>query len=222
VEQFAGHCHIVAIAADIQETTQDRTVCSQLSRLLPAATSDTCFFFFFLHRSHIFFKLFFFVRCPRSLWHYATLISSFNNNNNSFCPTIVVIWYCNINMRKLIGVTSIRPNASYVPSITVIGNYTTLHTFNGPLYGTTQVSRYQKGKTDLDFTEARDSEWHQLGCMQVCTSIWTDNHASTPPLSFLQAGCPFCCPTNSIKAHTIIRSLDLLLSCILDLRLCCQ
>jgi len=30
------------------------------------------------------------------------------------------------------------------------------------------VSRYQKGKTNLDFTEARDSEWqwHQLGHMQ--------------------------------------------------------
>ena len=29
---------------------------------------------------------------------------------------------------------------------------------------------YQKGKTNLDFTEARDSEWHwhQLGHMQVC------------------------------------------------------
>jgi len=48
VEQFAGHCHIVAIAADIQETTQDRTVCSQLSRLLAVATPDTCFFFFSL------------------------------------------------------------------------------------------------------------------------------------------------------------------------------
>jgi len=29
------------------------------------------------------------------------------------------------------------------------------HPFNGPLSGTTQVSRYQKGKTNLDFTEAR-------------------------------------------------------------------
>ena len=50
----------------------------------------------------------------------------------------------------------------------------------------TQVSRYQKGKTDLDFTEARDSEWqwHQLGHMQVSTSLQTDNHTSTPPLSF--------------------------------------
>jgi len=48
------------------------------------------------------------------------------------------------------------------------------------------VSRYKKGKTNLDFTEARDSEWqlHQLGSMQVCTSLETDNHASTPPFSF--------------------------------------
>jgi len=39
---------------------------------------------------------------------------------------------------------------------------------NGPLSGTTRVSRYQKGKT--------------------------------PPLRFLQAGCPSCRPTNSVKA----------------------
>jgi len=64
------------------------------------------------------------------------------------------------------------------------------------------VTRYQKGKTNLDFSEARDSEWkwHQLGHMQVCTSLQTDNHASTRPLSFLQAGCPFYRPTNSVKA----------------------
>jgi len=36
--------------------------------------------------------------------------------------------------------------------------------------------------------------------MQICTSLQTDNHASTPPLSFLQAGCPSCHPTNSVKA----------------------
>jgi len=79
---------------------------------------------------------------------------------------------------------------------------TLLHTFNGPFSGTTQVSRYQKGKTNLDFTEARDSEWqwHQLCHMQVCTTLQTDNHASTPPLSVLHAGCPFCRPTNSVKA----------------------
>jgi len=70
------------------------------------------------------------------------------------------------------------------------------------LSGTTRVSWYQKGKSNLDFTEARDSEsqWHQLGHMQVCTSLQTDNHASTPPLSLLQAGCPSCRPTHSVKA----------------------
>jgi len=50
------------------------------------------------------------------------------------------------------------------------------------------VSQYQKGKTDLDFTEARDSEWqwHQL--------------------CFLQAGCPSCRPTNSVKALKATKS----------------
>ena len=36
--------------------------------------------------------------------------------------------------------------------------HTHTHTFNGPFSGTTHVSRYQKDKTNLDFTEARDSE----------------------------------------------------------------
>jgi len=64
------------------------------------------------------------------------------------------------------------------------------------------VSQYQKGKTNLDFNEARDSkwQWHQLGHMQVCTSLQTDNHASNKPLVFLQARCPSCRPTNSVKA----------------------
>ena len=62
--------------------------------------------------------------------------------------------------------------------------------------GTTRVSRYQKGKTDLDFTEARDSEWqwHQLGHMQVSTSLQANNHASTPLLSFFTGRMPFLSP----------------------------
>ena len=53
------------------------------------------------------------------------------------------------------------------------------------------MSRYQKGKTNLDFTEARDSEWqwYKLGHMQVCTSLQTDNHASTPPHGRTQLNC---------------------------------
>jgi len=43
--------------------------------------------------------------------------------------------------------------------------------FNGPFSGTTLVTQYQKGKTNLDFTEAKDSEWqwHQLGHMAPCS-----------------------------------------------------
>jgi len=54
----------------------------------------------------------------------------------------------------------------------------------------------------MDFIEARDSEWqwHQLGRMQVCTSLQTDNHASTPPLS-LTDRMPFL-PPNQQREST--------------------
>ena len=78
------------------------------------------------------------------------------------------------------------------------------HLFNGPFSGTTWVSRYQKGKTSLDFTEARDSEWqwHQLGHMQVCISLQTDNRASTPPLKFFFTGrMPFLPPNQQRQSN---------------------
>ena len=75
--------------------------------------------------------------------------------------------------------------------------------FNGALSGTTRVSRYQKGKTNLDFTEARVSEWqwHQLGHMQVCTSLQADNYVSTQPLSFFTDRMPFV-PPNQQRQST--------------------
>jgi len=75
------------------------------------------------------------------------------------------------------------------------------------------VSRYQKGKTNLDFTEARESEWqwHQLGYMQVCTLLQTDNHASKPTTQFLTGRMPFLLPNQqcqstagmSTEGHTV-------------------
>ena len=104
-----------------------------------------------------------------------------------------------------------RPKVSYtlLRILCKQRQYCHTHPFNGPFSETTRVSQYQKGRTDLDFTEARDSEWqwHQLGHMQVCTSLQTDNHANTSPLSFLQAGCPSCRPTNSVKALKAILSI---------------
>jgi len=65
------------------------------------------------------------------------------------------------------------------------------------------VSRYQKGKANLDFTGARDSEWqwHQLVRMQICTSLQTDNHANTPPLKFFTGRMPFL-PPNQQRQST--------------------
>jgi len=55
----------------------------------------------------------------------------------------------------------------------------------------------------VDFTEARDSEWQwrQLGHMQVCTLLQTNNHASTPSLSFFTGQMPFL-PPNQQRQST--------------------
>jgi len=68
--------------------------------------------------------------------------------------------------------------------------HTHTHPFNGPFTGTTQVSRYQKGKTNLDFTEAETVSGGGISwaiIMQVSTSLQADNHASTPQPSVLNA-----------------------------------
>ena len=89
------------------------------------------------------------------------------------------------------------------------------HPFNGPLSGTVQVSRYQNGITNLDFTEARVNEWqwHHLGHIQVCTSLQTDNHTSTSPLSFYWPDAlPAAQPTASKHwRHALLMPLILIL-----------
>jgi len=100
---------------------------------------------------------------------------------------------CLLQTRAVYTYTNQPTNQSINQSIT----HTHTHPFNGPLSGTTRVSRYhQRGKTNPDFAEARDSEWqrHQLGRMQVSISLQTDNHASTPPLRFFPGRMPFLPP----------------------------
>ena len=85
--------------------------------------------------------------------------------------------------------------------------YYNYNCFTAPwtLSGTTWVNWYEKGKTKkvkpIYIYRARDSEWqwHHLSHIQICTSPQTDNHASIPPLGFLQAECPSCQPINSVK-----------------------
>ena len=90
--------------------------------------------------------------------------------------------------------------------LTFTHTHTHTHTFNGPLSGNTWVSQCQHSKSNLDFTEARDSEWqwHQLGHMQVCTSLQTDNDASTSPVSVFTGRMPFL-PPNQQRQSTSIK-----------------
>jgi len=64
------------------------------------------------------------------------------------------------------------------------------------------VSRYQKGKTNLDFTEARDNEWqwHLMSHMQVCTSLQTDT-TPAPHRCFFTGWMPFL-PPNQQRQST--------------------
>jgi len=103
------------------------------------------------------------------------------------CNTPMMIILSLIPVNDLLVILSTTHPMHHVSDVSIRpGMAAHTHTFNAPLPGTTRVSRYQKGKTNLDFTGARASEWqwHQLGHMQVCTSLQTDNHASTPPLRF--------------------------------------
>jgi len=71
--------------------------------------------------------------------------------------------------------------------------------------GTTLVSRYQKGKTrkvktNLNLLEQEIVSGSGICWLYASLHLIPDNHANIPPLNFLQAGCPSCCPTNGIKA----------------------
>jgi len=81
---------------------------------------------------------------------------------------------------------------------------------------TTWVSRQQKGKPFwiLLEQEMMGWQWHQLDHMQIiCTSLHTDEHASTPSLSFFTGQMLFLPPnqqhqstegnTNKIKITCI-------------------
>ena len=107
-----------------------------------------------------------------------------------------------LKCRPVLAPNIYQYNYQWLTNIHTI-SHTHTHPFNGTFSGTTRVSRYQKGKTNLDITEARDSEWqwHQLGHMQVCTLLQTDNHASNPPLSFFTGRMPFL-PPNQQRQST--------------------
>ena len=76
------------------------------------------------------------------------------------------------------------------------------HPFNGRLSGTTQVSQYQKGKNQSGFYWSK-RQWVAVASDGPYASLHLApdrTMPAPPPLTFLQAGCPSCRPTNSVKA----------------------
>jgi len=84
------------------------------------------------------------------------------------------------------------------------------HPFNGPLSGTTQVSRCHKGKTSLDFTEARDSEWVSWVSWVICKSAPRCRQITTPAPhhSVFTGRMPFL-PPNQQRQSTEGKSLSI-------------
>jgi len=90
-----------------------------------------------------------------------------------------------------------------------IHTHTHTHPFYGPLSGTTRVSRCQKGKTNLDFSEARDSEWqwHQLGHASLHLAA-DRQQRQYPTAQFFTGQMPFLSPnqqrqsTEGMYIHT--------------------
>ena len=92
---------------------------------------------------------------------------------------------------------------NYFVSLTVpatVHTHTHTHLLFTALWILSGITGWAGTRTNLDFTEARDSEWqwHQLGHMQIYTLPQTDSHASTPPPSFYRPhALPAAQPTAS-------------------------
>jgi len=62
----------------------------------------------------------------------------------------------------------------------------------------------------MELTEAIGSEWqwHQMGHMQVCTSLQTDNHASTLPLKYFTGRMSFLPPNQQRQSTKLYSALN--------------
>jgi len=80
--------------------------------------------------------------------------------------------------------------------------HTHTHTFNGPLSGTTRVSRSRKAKPIWILLKQETVSGSGIS-WAICKSAPCSRQINTPAPHhsvFLQARCPSCRPTNSVKA----------------------
>jgi len=108
-------------------------------------------------------------------------------------PFKLSVNYCRTNTRKkLFSERVVKVWNSLPLSIVTFSSLAHTHTHIHTHTRLTALFRDYPGEpvperqNQSGFYYARDSEWqcHPLGHMQVCTSLQTDNHTSTPPLSF--------------------------------------
>ena len=89
----------------------------------------------------------------------------------------------------------------YARTHTCMHAHTHAHTFNGPMFGTIWVSGYQKG-IRKDLLEQATMSGSNIS-WAICKSAPWPRYITMPASHhsvFLQAGCPSCHPTNSVKA----------------------
>ena len=81
LERMNTHTQHILCCVCVWDDSRRNCLLAVIQTVSRGYTWHLFFLSLFPSRSHVSFSLFFFVRCPRSLWHYATLITSFNNNN---------------------------------------------------------------------------------------------------------------------------------------------
>ena len=96
--------------------------------------------------------------------------------------------------------------------VTALPQITHTHPFNGRLSGTIRVSQYQKGKTNSDFTEARDSDRSGIS-WAVCKSAPRSSPITTPVPHYSGfTGRMQTCQVSRISRETHAFSMSLTLS----------
>jgi len=85
----------------------------------------------------------------------------------------------------------------YIEVFVIQSYYTHTHPFDCPLSGTTRVSWYQKGKTNLDLLKQETVSGSGISWV-MCKSAPRSRQITTPASH--QAGCPSCRQTNSVRA----------------------
>jgi len=116
------------------------------------------------------------------------------------------LWQTDVPFVRLSSVPVLRALDAFTASIITHSSYTREITSCPSVSFLIKVRRFH-----LIGTCRLEWQWHQLGHMQIRTSPQTHNHASISPLSFLQARCPSCYPTNSVKADRQTTSYEIFL-----------